>query len=334
MAAAADDEQNMPALVWVSLETEEPEALMELLLGVGACSASAHPSSEEFAAEVNHASPTERAPLWKQSSVTAIFEETTDLSRVAEAVRIVFDLPVPPLLRVQPLDTERDWIIHVQKNWSPLKLADNFEVLLPWHDGPSAGCRNNEGRIVVRLEGGTAFGLGDHPTTQGGVAFLERMFCDGQSSGSLRVLDYGTGSGILAIVAARLGARSVVGVDVDSSSVASARRNAATNCLDGSTLHLYQGPADFAEAHEFARSLAEEQGKFDIVVANILCHPLMVLAPALTAAAKHGAVLALTGLRSEIGDFQRIKQAYQDTFFDLREVQLDGGWILIEATRR
>jgi len=330
------DDRGISALIWVSLETAEPEALMEFLLGVGASSASARPSSEEFAMEVNHASPTDRAPLWKHSTVTAIFEETADLRQLAEAVRIAFDLPVAPAMRVEPLDAKRDWIMHVQKNWSPLKLAGSFQVLLPWHDGPSAGCRNKEDRIVLRLEGGTAFGLGDHPTTQGGAAFLERMLVrtDRQDSQSPRVLDYGTGSGILAIVAERLGSRSVVGVDVDSPSVASARRNAAMNCSEESALDFYEGPEDFTDAHEFAQGLAETHGQFDIVVANILCRPLMALAPTLAAAAKHGAALALTGLRSEIGDFQRIKQAYQDKFFDFHEVQLDGGWILVEATRR
>lgn len=333
-----------PRLVWVTFESEEPQAVMDLLLGLGAFSASARPcknSKGEISTEVLRATPNEDVPLWRKSIISALFDAEADLTRVAKLVCSALDLPTPPTFHLEALE-ERDWVAHVQKNWDPLLLAAGFEVRLPWHGGSHGGSRNANGRVVIQLEGGAAFGLGDHPTTQGAVSFLERTISplvDGASRP--RVLDYGTGSGVLSICAALLGAGTVVGVDVDRQSIESARRSAGLNLPPsappgGTTvcLHFREGPVDFHDASAFASALAEELGPFDIVVANILCRSLVALAPALAAAARPGAMLALSGLRSELGDFEAIAAAYQTAFTSFREVQLDGGWLLIEAQRR
>jgi len=331
------------ALVTVELETGEPEALMELLLGLGACATSVRANNgdgDPAATAILRATLNDKVPLWKRSLVTAMFDADSDLGMIGEAVRNAFDLPEAPVLRPQPVE-DRDWVAHVQKSWDPLLLARGFEVRLPWHGGLAGGSRNEQGRVVLQLKGGAAFGLGDHPTTQGAAAFLERavpVVAASMASGSTvdsgpRVLDYGTGSGVLAICAGLLGAKAVVGVDVDAQSIASAQRSAALTPPPAATLEFREGPTDFRAATAFASALTKEAGAFDIVVANILRGPLVELAPAFSAATRPGAILGLTGLRSELGDVEAIVAAYEHAFEDFRHVQLEGGWLLLEARR-
>lgn len=317
------------ALIRIKLASNEPEALSELLLGIGACSAAMQPAGNSDCNEVMRATPDEKVPLWRQSEVTALFPVDTDLAKVADLVHIAMDLAEVPELEPEVVE-DKDWVSHVQKNWKPLLLGSRFEVRLPWHDGPAGGCSGPDGRVVLRLEGGVAFGLGDHATTQGATAFVERTV---PAMGECRVLDYGTGSGILAVCAAFLGARRAVGVDVDAPSVASAKRSAALNLLQGHALRcveFLEGPADFSGATVFAESL----GQFDVVVANILRRPLVALAPALAAATRSGGALGLTGLRSDLGDFHEIQSGYDFAFEGFRKIELDGGWMLVEATRK
>mmetsp|Transcript_26462 Transcript_26462/g.87780 ORF Transcript_26462/g.87780 Transcript_26462/m.87780 type:complete len:304 (-) Transcript_26462:124-1035(-) len=265
--------------------------------------------------------------LFRYGLVTALFATGTDLEAVAEIVQGALDLAEPPALRTKPY-VDQDWCSLVQQDWEPLPLGRGFEVRLPWHaDAPPGG-----DRAVLRMEGGRAFGLGDHQTTQGVVSFLERVMPNMQGC---RMLDYGTGSGILALVAASLGASVALGVDVDPPSVASARRNLEMNPLPpGARVEMFEGPEEFADCPGFAGGLASEHGPFDIVVANILRRPLVELAPALAAAARPGALLAMTGVRSDMGDFKILQEAYGSAFEDLREVLLEDNWLLVEGRRR
>lgn len=145
-------------------------------------------------------------------------------------------------------------------------MCRSFEVRLPCH-----GRRLRRGVRPIYLEGSTAFGAGDHPTTRGCAAVLEATVRPGQ-----RVLDYGTGSGVLAILAALLGARAL-GLDVDAAAVASARRSARASGADATFHQVAEHGA------EMRRRVAQE-GPFDVVVANLLLEPLLELRPALAAA--------------------------------------------------
>lgn len=357
MAAAADELAGIDNVEWtrptelvrVELEVlDEVEALMELLLGLGAEAVQAEPASSEDALEVMRAAPGDAAPLWKRSVVSALFAADADLEAVALSVATAFDLPAPPILRPEPL-ADRDWMDHVQRCWPPLALGASFEVRLPWHDAPpgdggapAAHGRLDEGRMVVRLEGGVAFGLGDHPTTQGAAVFLERAVpASVAARGACRVLDYGTGSGVLAVCAALLGAESAVGCDVDERSLESAVRSAPLNFPDAARAAVVfrASPREFSEAEAFAAALAAELGPFDLVVANILRRPLVALAPALAAATRCGdgngssGQLALTGLRGALGDLEAICKAYEPYFEDFQARELEGGWLLVEARR-
>eukprot|EP00933_Yihiella_yeosuensis_P005227 TRINITY_DN109702_c0_g1_i1.p1 TRINITY_DN109702_c0_g1~~TRINITY_DN109702_c0_g1_i1.p1 ORF type:complete len:470 (+),score=72.52 TRINITY_DN109702_c0_g1_i1:121-1530(+) len=340
-------ESRSSGLVQVELESVEPETLADFFLGVGAVSTTVKGSSSSGSEGqvILRARPNDDTPLWDRCIVSAMFPETVDLDTVAKAVRTAFDMKESPVLKSTAIENI-DWVEHVQRSWKPLNLGSGFKVLLPWHEGPEGGCHDSDGRLILRLEGGAAFGLGDHPTTQGAVEFLERQLSAKSASSNScgpKILDYGTGSGVLALCSVNMGASVAIGVDVDAPSVQSALRSGKltapsaidrTSSADGPMLWFTESPEDFSATPAFTTSLADDFGPFDVVVANILRRPLVALAPALAAAAAPGAAIALTGLRSDLGDFSAIVDAYSMFFEDLNEVPLSGGWLLIEGQRR
>ncbi|CAK0836618.1 unnamed protein product, partial [Prorocentrum cordatum] len=162
-AGALPQAQGSP-LVEVTIATEEPAALAELLLGLGASAATVTPAAAagggDPSLEVMRAAPGDPAPLWRHSEVTAMFDCQADLDEVARAVQEAFELEAAPELRPVPVE-DKDWVTHVQQLWEPLPLGSRFEVRLPWHPGPPGGEPLEAGRVGLRLEGGAAFGLGD-----------------------------------------------------------------------------------------------------------------------------------------------------------------------------
>eukprot|EP00929_Paragymnodinium_shiwhaense_P060154 TRINITY_DN30072_c0_g1_i3.p1 TRINITY_DN30072_c0_g1~~TRINITY_DN30072_c0_g1_i3.p1 ORF type:complete len:318 (-),score=66.74 TRINITY_DN30072_c0_g1_i3:41-994(-) len=311
---------------------------MELLLGCGAVSTSVRAASSEPSQEVWLETPdaSDNVVLWERSVVAAMFDSEADLTRVAKIIQDAFDMPELPDLIPDSVKA-RDWVTHVQQFWQPLPLGDGFEVRLPWHDSVDSA-HTEEGRTILQLEGGAAFGLGDHPTTQAACRFLEHVVPELRSAGaSCRTLDYGSGSGVLAMCAASLGSTAVVGVDVDCPSVASAKRSLRLN-VDSWPVEFDRSPMDAGEASNYVREMVQRDGSdhFDVVVANILRRPLVELELALATAAAPGAWLGLTGLRKDLGDLEAIREAYCTStghFEALDAEDLEGGWLFIKARR-
>ncbi|CAK9106094.1 Ribosomal protein L11 methyltransferase (L11 Mtase) [Durusdinium trenchii] len=314
-------------LLQLEMQSNEPEALSELLEGLGAES-----TAVQGADGLLRETAMDRTPTWKSATVTGMFPADVDIQKIVAVVQKCFDFDEPPLWRITRVQ-DIDWVEHVQRSWQPMKLGRSFEVLLPWHEGPSGGAMS-EGRRVLRLEGGAAFGLGDHPTTQGAVEFLEKVLSKHMTKADRvdRVLDYGTGSGVLAICAVHLGASTVVGVDVDEGSIDSAKRSCVSS-LGAEKIVFLSSPEDFAVAEEFAAHLVQDYGPFQVVVANILRRPLVGLAPALARSCENGGRLALTGLRVDLGDGEAVRQAFSPAFHSFVNVDLPGGWLLVEAER-
>jgi len=205
----------------------------------------------------------------------------------------------PPRFSSEALD-DRDWVRASQAQFAPLAVGARLWVGPSWHTAAP-------GRFAVRIDPGLAFGSGSHPTTKLILAYLERNLRGGE-----RVLDYGCGSGILAIAAAKLGAAHVDAVDLDPDAVDTTRANARVNGVRLSAM-----PPDALPA-----------GSYDIVIANILAQPLIVLAPLL---AERGARIALSGILEE--QAQDVLRAYAPRFH-MQVAEIEERWTLLEGARR
>ncbi len=238
---------------------------------------------------------------WALSRVSALFADGSDVARIVAETSRGSGLPVPSY-ETTPV-AEEDWVRNTQAQFGPIEIADGFFVVPSWSEPPDPGALN------LRLDPGLAFGTGSHPTTRLCLEWLRESVAGGES-----VLDYGCGSGILAIAAAKLGAGSVTGVDLDPQAIVASRANAAANGL----------VATFDEPDALA------PGAYDIVVANILANPLRLLAPALAARVAPRGRLALSGiLEPQASD---VVAAYAP-WFTLAASRASEGWVLLTATR-
>jgi ribosomal protein L11 methyltransferase len=203
---------------------------------------------------------------------------------------------------------EQDWVRLTQAQFEPIPISDRLWIVPSWHDAADYVKATNA--IVLVLDPGLAFGTGSHPTTRLCLKWLEQQLTAGVS-----VLDYGCGSGILAIAAKKLGAGYVVGSDVDTQAITSSRANAQINQV----------------AAEFYLPDAMPTADFDVLVANILTNPLKALMPLLAARVKSGGRIALSGILAEQAD--ELIALYQ-TAFDMRLWAAEEGWVCLEGIKR
>jgi len=208
---------------------------------------------------------------WRHSRIVALLEADADVETLlAIAVSAIGLGDVPPYT-VEAV-AEQNWVQLTQSQFDPIRVSERLWIVPSWHETPDPAAVN------LILDPGMAFGTGSHPTTRLCLEWLERNV-----SADCSVLDYGCGSGILAIAAARLGAGRVAGVDIDPLAVDAARANAERNGVTAL----------------FADSAMPVAGEYDVVVANILSNPLRVLAPAICAHVRSGGRLALSGILRE-----------------------------------
>ncbi|HCZ17126.1 MAG TPA: 50S ribosomal protein L11 methyltransferase [Candidatus Accumulibacter sp.] len=293
---------------WLSLSIQtdgaHAEALADALLAEGAMAASIEDADAGTPDETpQFGEPGSIArPGWERSRVVALVTLDTDASRLVSVCAATAGLDeVPDYTREEIAD--QDWVRVTQAQFVPIRVSERLWIVPSWHQAPDPGA------IVLVLDPGMAFGTGSHPTTRLCLEWLERCVAPGQS-----VLDYGCGSGILAIAAARLGATEVLGVDIDPQAVSASISNAERN----------QVGARFQNAE---RALA---GQFDIVVANILANPLKVLAPAVCAHVRPGGSLALSGILCEQAD--ELIAAYA-SFLPLRVADTRDGWVCLAGVK-
>jgi|SRR5579871_2676151 len=199
---------------------------------------------------------------------------------------------------------DQDWVRASQAQFEPIEAAPGIWIVPSWREPPVPGALN------IRIDPGLAFGTGAHATTQLCLRWVARRVTPGCS-----FMDYGCGSGILAIAAAKLGASPVCGVDVDPDALEAAAGNARRN---GVTLSLLTASQTSATA-------------FDFLAANILANPLRVLAPALAGLVRPAGRIALSGiLETQAGELSLVYQPW----FDMREFAAHDGWICLEGRRR
>jgi ribosomal protein L11 methyltransferase len=291
----------------VTLETDAAGAhvLSDALIGVGAISADLSDAAAAAAAErpVYGEAPYAQPGLWPRVRIRALFPAQTDLkAALARAFEDTGLAAIEPLA-VEPV-SERDWVSETQRQFAPVQISPRLWIVASWHEVPDAGAIN------VVVDPGLAFGTGTHATTQLALRWLERTVRGGES-----VIDYGCGSGILAIAALKLGAGDACAVDIDGQALLAAQRNAMQNQV---TLQV-ANVADVSAAPA------------NIVVANILAQPLIVLAPVLAGLAQRGGSLALSGILAD--QAQEMLAAYEP-WFDLGVEEEQEGWVLLSGRRR
>jgi ribosomal protein L11 methyltransferase len=238
---------------------------------------------------------------WQRSRVVALFP-TEAVAREAAALLQAQDFFAGcTVLEVRPV-AEQDWVRLTQSQFEPVEITPTFWIVPTWHEPPAAA------QHIIRLDPGLAFGTGTHPTTRMCLRWTATHAPVGP-----RVLDYGCGSGILAIGAAKMGAADIVAVDIDPAAVESTILNAEANGV-----RLQAGLPDAA------------QGEHDLVLANILATPLKVLAPLLCSHVRPGGHLVLAGILARQAD--ELIEAYAP-WVSLSVADEEDGWILMTAQR-
>jgi ribosomal protein L11 methyltransferase len=242
------------------------------------------------------------SPGWIHSRVVALLEPDADVPALLAEACAAIGLARVPAWAAEAV-AEQNWVQLTQSQFDPIRVSQRLWIVPSWHDAPDPAAVN------LVLDPGMAFGTGSHPTTRLCLEWLERNVAEGCS-----VLDYGCGSGILAIAAARLGAGRVAGVDIDPQAVDAARANAERNRVTA----------------VFAESTLPVAAEYDLVVANILSNPLRVLAPAICAHVRSGGRLALSGiLREQADEIRAIYAPWKP--LEVADVRED--WVCLAGTK-
>jgi ribosomal protein L11 methyltransferase len=288
----------------LTADADRGEALSDALLAAGAISVET--TDADAATALEHAvfaEPHTPCVRWEHVKISALFAEHADVAaHVAGALEAAGCDPSQGYTLEHIAD--QDWVRSTQSQFQPVRVAQRLWVVPTWHAAPDPAAIN------LVIDPGLAFGTGTHPSTRLCLAWLEAHLHGGES-----VLDYGCGSGILAIAAMKLGAAHAVGVDIDPAALLAARHNAMQN----------EVTARFAAPDH---PLAET---FDVVLANILAHPLKLLAPLFARATRGGGRVVLSGiLESQAAE---VRRAYAHGF-EMGTTLHEDEWVLLEGVRR
>lgn len=290
--------------ITIETDCQHAEALADALLEQGALSASIEDADAGTPAETpQFGEPgSVTTPGWTRSRVVALLEEDADPDILLTVCAPLAGLATLPTYTSEVI-AEQNWVQLTQAQFEPIQVSDRLWIVPSWHEAPDPEA------IVLVLDPGMAFGTGSHPTTRLCLEWLERSVTPNVS-----LLDYGCGSGILAIAAARLGAGKVLGVDIDPQAVSAAADNAERNQVSA----------------RFEDSTKDIGGQFDIVVANILSNPLKALAPAICSHVRPGGKLALSGILAE--QAEELIEAYAP-YLALSIADTRDGWVCLAGTK-
>ena len=249
-------------------------------------------------------------PGWERSRMVSLFASEA-LARDAATVLAAQDFFAGCQLVAVQVVPDQDWVRLTQSQFTPVEITPSFWIVPSWHQAPP------QAEKIIRLDPGLAFGTGTHPTTRMCLRWLAtHPAMNGGTSAGKRVLDYGCGSGILAIGAALMGAASIDAVDIDTAAVQSTHDNAVHNGV--SLSRLKPGLPDAAQGH------------YDTVLANILATPLKLLAPLLAGHVAPGGWLVMAGILERQVD--ELTAAYAP-WLDVRVADREDGWVLMTAQR-
>lgn len=293
-------------MAWLEISLDlprdgQPAAYEDALLGAGAASVTLSDAGDDPVLEPG---PGE-TPLWPQVRVTGLFAADTDPALVAHRLQQDLNLDQPPALHTNPLE-DRDWSRAWMDDFAPMRFGDRLWVVPEGFSPPAPEAVN------LRLDPGLAFGTGTHPTTALCLEWLDR-----HAPRAADVIDYGCGSGILAVAALLLGATRVRAVDNDPQALLASVDNARKN-------HV-------AERMQVMLPEQLDRGPCDVLLANILAGPLLALASDFAAVLKPGGNLVLSGLLAE--QVPILQRRYQADF-ELSSPQLRDGWARLDGVRR
>jgi len=290
---------------WLQLELEatpdSAEQLSELLHAAGAAAVTLQDAADQPLYEP----PLGTTPLWKTTRVIGLFESDTDIPAVLTALQQQLTPgPLPPW-HLNPLE-DRDWVRAWMDNFQPMRFGEQLWIC------PSGFTPPEPEAINILLDPGLAFGTGTHPTTAMCLRWL-----DAHPPRDLTVIDYGCGSGILAIAACKLGARHVSGVDTDPQALLATHDNAEKNQVGGCIEACL--PAEF------------HSEPVPLLLANILAGPLQSLAPHFAELVAPAGHIVLSGILAEQAD--SVIEHYQDAF-DIQVVAQEEEWVCLAGRRR
>jgi len=242
-------------------------------------------------------------PLWASTNVIALFDATTDTATIINLLGTLLAPTAVPKYRIEAVE-DKDWVREWMDNFKPISFGEKLWICPSWHTPPQANAIN------IMLDPGLAFGTGTHPTTALCLNWLDQAALKGKT-----VIDYGCGSGILAIAAALLGAQKVIGVDTDPQALEATQANAKRNGVEIDTYLPDDCPAISC----------------DVLLANILAGPLQSLVERLATLCKPSASIVLSGILDE--QAADVSQHYQP-WFDMQAAVLKDEWVRIVGQRR
>lgn len=291
--------------VALSIGANEAEAFADALMEAGALSASIEQDRSAGQAEFalfGEPDDPEHA-LWPDCLVDALFDLEADVAGAIQNATIALGLATLPEFTADIIE-DQDWVRTTQSQFDPIPVGKDLWIVPSWHSPPEPEAIN------IRLDPGQAFGTGSHPTTKLCLEWLAQHRPTGT------VLDYGCGSGVLAIAAKKLGANHIVGVDLDPLAIEAAEFNALKNEVEG-----VFGLPDLKDAED----------TFDVVLANILTRPLIALAPLLVRRLKPQGQLVLSGILSRQVD--EVKAAYAEAGIVLNRFGPDEEWACLTGQK-
>jgi ribosomal protein L11 methyltransferase len=291
----------------LSADEQSAEALADALVEAGALSVAVEDANAETPEEealFGEPGLTPARHAWTASRLRVLVDGDNGVSVVAAAsATIGIDAPsIEACVAVE----DTDWVRATQSQFPPTRISERLWIVPSWHEPPDPRA------IAVRLDPGVAFGTGTHPTTRLCLRWLDANLKTGAT-----VLDYGCGSGILAIAAGKLGAGAITGTDIDAQALQAARANSDANAVD----------ADYTEP-DLLRA-----GTWDVVLANILSNPLKLLAPALVSRVAPGGALVLSGVLERQAD--EVIEAYRSAApgVPLSVWNAEEGWVCLAGRR-
>src|SRR5437764_2482008 len=294
--------------VIIEIAREHAEGLSDALMEAGALSVSVEDADEGTDQErplFGEPGMVPEQAAWDHSRVVALTDVDADQAAIVLDAATAIGPKEAPAFTSRPV-ADADWVRLTQSQFEPIHIGKNIWVVPSWQEAPDPN------GLILEVDPGLAFGTGSHPTTRLCMEWLEAHPAPGKT-----VLDYGCGSGILAMVARKVGAGEVVGVDIDPQAIESARLNAERN---NCAIEFYV-PDDFVASHYGER-------RFDIVVANILSSPLKLMAPMLSGRVAEGGSLILSGVLAR--QAEEVAAAYAP-FIKLGVWAEQDGWVALHG---